>query len=113
VPRKGAEQGVASRQPQQVGAKQQGHRHHEADETGALELDPPADGALGRAQQAAHGRQHPEGGEDTGAGGEELLAHLALLALLLLQHGAEFQGQHRQHAGHQVEDETAEQRRPQ
>ena len=27
-------------QPQQVGTKQQGHRHHEADETGALELDP-------------------------------------------------------------------------
>ena len=100
-------------QPQQVGAKQQGHRHHEADEAGALELDPPADGALSRAQQAAHGRQHPEGGNDPGAGGEELLAYLSLFALLLLQHGTQFQGQHRQHAGHQVEDEAAEQRRPQ
>ena len=99
-------------QPQQVGAKQQGHRHHEADETGALELDPPADRPLCGAQQAAHGRQHPEGGNYPGAGGEELFAHASLFALLLLQHGAEFQGQHRQHAGHQVEDETAEQRRP-
>ncbi|MNP38323.1 hypothetical protein D3C76_1318290 [compost metagenome] len=100
-------------QPQQVGAEQCRHHHHEADEADALELDAPADRPLGGPQQAAHGRQQPEGGEDAGAGGEELLAHLGLLPVLLLQHRAELERQHRQHAGHQVEDEAAEQRRPQ
>ncbi len=97
-------------QPQQVGAKQQGDQHHQADKTGALELDAPADGPLRGAQQAAHGRQHPEGGDDPGAGGEELLAYRSLFTLLMLQHSSQLERQHRQHAGHQVEDQAAEQR---
>ncbi|MNO60830.1 hypothetical protein D3C76_514580 [compost metagenome] len=97
-------------QPQQVGAEQRRHHHHEADKPDALELDPPADRPLGGAQQGAHQCQRPEGDQNAGTGRQELQAHRAALPALELQHGSQLEGQHRQHAGHQIENEPPQQR---
>ena len=99
----------------QAGQAQAQREHHQA-ESGhhqrLLQLEAPAQRQPGLAQGQCQCTQCEEAGEHAGGVGQRVPAR-ALPAFAALRQRQRLQRQHRQHAGHQVEDQAAEQRQQQ
>ena len=74
-----------------------------------LELDAPADDPAGLFHRDERGGENDEGCDDAGRGSEEAAPRRRPLAGMADQ-PQHLQRQHRQHAGHEVEDQAAEER---
>ncbi|MDU1804236.1 MAG: hypothetical protein E6813_12395, partial [Bradyrhizobium sp.] len=95
--------------PEQIQREEKGDGNHYADKPGILELDPPAQRGAGELEYHHHQRQQGKRGQDARAGGQKAQPDPAPIGPGL-QHRAELHAHHRQHAGHQVENDAAEQR---
>ena len=97
---------------EQIERKHKGDGHHQADKPRVLELNAPAQRRPGQLQRRDHRRQQRKGEQDPRAGRQKAQPDLAPVRTGM-QHRAELHPQHRQHAGHQIEDQTTEQRKQQ
>jgi hypothetical protein len=97
-------------QAQQVAGEESQQHHHEDEEQRLLELDAPADRAAGGLEGNQAAGENEEGEQDTRCRGQEPESDLAAAGAPMADDREDFQRQHRQHAGHDVQDQAAEQR---
>ena len=96
-------------QPPEVEAEEHHHHGEEGDEAGVLELHPPAHRRAGRVRRHRHQRQRQERGEDAGRRRQRPAHHLGAAVAGAAHQAEDLEREHRQHAGHGVEDQPAEQ----
>ena len=100
-------------EPEEVQREGGQQERHPGQEERLLELDAPTDREPGALQgQSAQG-QDQEGDQDARRRGEETQAHLRTGLAALGSDRQQFEGEHRQDAGHDVQDQAAEQREQQ
>ena len=81
---------------------------HQREKYGRLELESPAEVRAGRAETEQQGHQRPEGNENAGGVDESVGAQLMPLMVARLHQRQTLDEEHREDAGHEVEDESAE-----
>ena len=96
-----------------IEGKEDDDYRQEGDEAGLLELDAPAHGRAGPRREDRRQGQRPERHEDAGTGGQSAGHEVGASLMGGLHQAEDLQRQHRQHAGHGVEDEPAEDRQQQ
>ena len=91
-----------------VAGEEDDHQGHGDKEPGLLELDAPADRQARRLDRRQDGGEKEEGTDDARRRGNEAQAHGAALAAAVADDAEQLDRQHRQDAGHEVEDQAAE-----
>ncbi len=110
--------GHARRQPdleqaEQVAREQRQQHHHESQEQRLLELNAPADRAAAGLERDQPAGEDDEGEQDARRRSQESETNMAAARAAVVDDREQLQGQHRQHAGHDVQDQPAEQRQAQ
>ena len=95
---------------EEVRCEQRHQKRHGDQEGGLLELDAPAHGEAGGLDRDGGPGEHHERGHDPRRRGQEGAAHGPSLTPTHGDDTEELDGEDRQHAGHEVEDQTAEER---
>lgn len=92
----------------QVQREEKGHGNHQPNKPRVLELDAPAQRRTGEFQNGYHRGQQHKGGQNTRTGRQKTQPDFPRVRTRL-QDAAELHAHYRQYAGHQVQDQTAQQ----
>jgi len=97
-----------SNAPQQVQPDPEKQRSQQRDHQGACTLKAPAQLRAPGAQRDQYAGQQHEARHRTGGKGEPVSAQRRIAAMAVLHQRQQLQRQHREHAGHQVQDQAPE-----
>ena len=111
-PRPGARQPHAEH-PEEAEAQDEDEDGHDRHEAGILELEAPADLLAAVLEQDDEGGQDQEGGHDPPGEGQAQMAGAAALLAGLGDQAQDLEGDHRQHAGHEIEYQPPQRREKQ
>ena len=95
---------------EQICRKDEQDSDHHRKKQRALKLQTPPDAEACRLERPEDERQAPHEGHDAGAGSDETEPDTGCVVIGVFEHRRHLDGQHRQHAGHHIQDQSAQQR---